>query len=216
MYHITDSSSSSSSNKLAFFKRTRKGKVIKLIKEKYLRTDLQCGFIHSSILSIKDLHNLVQENSKKHICIVDTNICLHEIDVLEYRSPDPLIIVILQTVLQEVKNLNLSVYKRLSVLLADETRFFIFYPNEVSSMTVADRSVGESANDFNDRRIRVASIHYQDIIGKDKGCKVVLLTHDKKNKVNKNYFYNCSCRFLYSFMCLLISPIKRRRLKVPD
>ena len=175
---------SDTGSKLAFFKRTRKGKVIKLTKEKYLRSDLKCGYLHSLIISSKDLNHLVHENANKHVCVVDTNICLHEIDVLEYRSPNHLIIVILQTVLQEVKNLNLSVYKRLSTLLADETRFFIFYPNEVSSVTTVERLVDESANDFNDRRIRVAASHFQDVLSREamKG-KVVLLTHDKKNKV---------------------------------
>jgi len=188
---------SETSSKLAFFKRTRKGKVIKLTKEKYLRSDLKCGYLRSSILSIKDVHHLVQENLNQHVCVVDTNICLHEIDVLEYRSSNPLIIIILQTVLQEVKNLNLSVYKRLSSLLADETRFFIFYPNEVSTVTAVERLVGESANDFNDRRIRIAATYFQEHVlncGKTTG-KVILLTHDKKNKV----------RFVTSFSRLLIN-----------
>lgn len=173
-----------SGSKLAFFKRTRKGKVIKLAKEKYLRSDIKCGYLRGALQSEKDLRSLVQVNSNKHICVVDTNICLHEIDVLEFRSSDPLVVVILQTVLQEVKNLNLSVYKRLSELLADETRFFIFYPNEVSSATMVERGDHESSNDFNDRRIRVAAVHFQETLGRGGAGKAILLTHDKKNRVS--------------------------------
>lgn len=86
-------------------------------------------------LSEEQLRNLVTEAPHKKILVIDTNIALHQIDILEYECPAIFLIVVVQTVLQELKNLNLSVYRRLLTLLKDETRVFIFYPNEFSAET---------------------------------------------------------------------------------
>lgn len=34
-----------------FMKKTRKGKVIKLVREKYLREDIECGYLFGNCLS---------------------------------------------------------------------------------------------------------------------------------------------------------------------
>ena len=105
---------------------------------------------------------------------------MHQIDFLEYNCPDISLIVILQTVLQELRNLNISVYKRLLTLLNDEKRSFIFYPNELSSETIVVKSAKESINDSNDKAIRKYCSYISRLIN-DKGS-AILLTEDNRNR----------------------------------
>ena len=61
------------------------------------------------------------------------------VDVLQCDCPATAFIVILQTVIQELRHLNLAAYRRVLSLLRDEGRSFIFYPNELSSETAVAR-----------------------------------------------------------------------------
>jgi exosome complex exonuclease DIS3/RRP44 len=93
----------------------------------------------------------VSESPHQQLLVIDTNVALHQIDILEHDCPATGLIVILQTVLQEVRHRNLAVYRRLCNLVKNEKKNYIFFPNEVSQETVCDRVVGETMNDYNDR-----------------------------------------------------------------
>lgn len=129
-----------------------------------------------------------------------------QIDVLE----DPVIcnVVIFQTVLQEVRHRSAPVYKRLKDLIHEEERHFYTFTNEhhrcakciATSLfwlllwtgslvsfysyreTFIEREPGESANDRNDRAIRVAAKWYSEHLAKPDDPKLVLLTNDVANK----------------------------------
>lgn len=83
--------------------------------------------------------------------------------------------------LQELRNLNLAAYKRILELLKDETKSFIFFPNEVSSSTTIKRSLNETINDSNDRAIREAALYFSSALN-DIG-EVLLLSNDRENQV---------------------------------
>ena len=87
------------------------------------------------------LNEAVDGAPHKFLLFIDTNIALHQIDILEYKCPATSLIVILQTVLQELQHLNLAVYRRLLALMKDETRCYIFYPNEISTDTQTARYI---------------------------------------------------------------------------
>ena len=149
----------------AFYKRTRRGKVVRIVHEKYMRNDLQCGYFLSEsneqdneetsemvkevakdfgagrLIGENDLLMLVNKLPQKHLIVIDTNICIHEMDFLEYCCPETRYLVICQTVLNEVRHRNLSIYRRLVALLKDSERLFIFYPNELSGTTASIRYV---------------------------------------------------------------------------
>ena len=114
-----------------FFKKTRKGKVVQPVQEKYLHADLECGFMGGIAVSSNKLGDMVSQAPHKQLLVIDTNIAMHQIDVLEYNCPATSMMVILQTVMQELKHLNNSVYLRLLELVKDSSRSFIFYPNEI-------------------------------------------------------------------------------------
>lgn len=119
-----------------------------------------------------------------HYVIPDTNVVLHQIDVLE----DPVIrnVIILQTVLQEVRHRSAPVYKRLKDMIHEKEKHFYTFTNEHHRETFIEREPGESANDRNDRAIRVATKWYIEHLksseGETDGLRVVLLTNDLGNK----------------------------------
>ncbi len=133
------------------YKKTRKGKVVQPVQMKYLRSDLECGVAGGKVVSADTLRDLVAQAPHSHLLIIDTNIALHQIDVLEYNSPSTSLIVIMQTVLQELKHLNNNVYTRIMELMKDSTRSFIIYANEVSAHTAinrCDRTLSDLDNYF--------------------------------------------------------------------
>ncbi|XP_061645003.1 exosome complex exonuclease RRP44 [Phyllopteryx taeniolatus] len=169
-----------------FVKKTRSGRVMKIVREHYLRDDIWCGSEacdecqqESTVLQREAC---IESNlcSFSHYLIPDTNVVLHQIDVLE----DPVIrnVVILQTVLQEVRHRSAPVYKRLKDLIHEGERHFYSFTNEHRRETFVEREPGESANDRNDRAIRAAAKWYNEHLANPDGPKVVLLTNDHANK----------------------------------
>ncbi|XP_068423997.1 exosome complex exonuclease RRP44 [Clinocottus analis] len=173
-----------------FVKKTRSGGVMKIVREHYLRDDIWCG---SEICTeCKQESAVLQRDpsiesnlcSYPHYVIPDTNVVLHQIDVLE----DPVIqnVIILQTVLQEVRHRSAPVYKRLKDIIHEQEKHFYTFTNEHHRETFIEREPGESANDRNDRAIRVAAKWYSQHLKKAESevdaLKVVLLTNDHGNK----------------------------------
>ncbi len=130
------------SSKSAFYRKTRRGGVIKQVNEVYLHSDFQFGYLHGNKLS-KEQFSSIQRNSViGQLVVVDTNILLHHMDILEETSTSSPILqslIIPQTALSELRNLNLSIYKRALALFKDETRQIIFHPNICGSDTRVPR-----------------------------------------------------------------------------
>lgn len=173
-----------------FVKKTRSGGVVKIVREHYLRDDIWCG---SEVCSDCSQETTVLQRdayiesslcSFPHYLIPDTNVVLHQIDVLE----DPIIrnVIILQTVQQEVRHRSAPIYKRLKDMIHEKEKHFYTFTNEHHRETFIEREPGESANDRNDKAIRVAAKWYSEHLKKFKstsdGLKVILLTNDQGNK----------------------------------
>ena len=101
-------------------------------------------------------------------------------------------VIILQTVLEEVKNRSLPLYHRLISLTKNEDkRFFVFF-NEFRLETYVTRDQGESINDRNDRAVRKAvqwyGEHLQEAVrarGKSVRCPSVVMISDDKDNLRK-------------------------------
>lgn len=107
-------------------------------------------------------------------------------DVIEHKSAFYDVIV-LQTVLEELRNRSLPLYNRLrSLVSSDDKRFYVFH-NEFRKETFVKRNAGETINDRNDRAVRVAcqwyKQHLQDSLAgtKNKIPTIVMLSDDKEN-----------------------------------
>ncbi|KAJ7226076.1 hypothetical protein GGX14DRAFT_642735 [Mycena pura] len=181
-----------------FFKKTARGKVIKVLRERYLRDDVGCGIQNCSACENSTADTLPfsgetqhQSYPEGHFILPDTNVFLSQMDLIEsalFKAP----IIVLQTVMEEVRHRSLPLYNRLKALVRmDDKRVWVFY-NEYRSETAIIREENESPNDRNDRGIRKAAQWYNSHIKlsrpiirgkpKPKFPVVVLMTEDAANR----------------------------------
>lgn len=193
----------------AFTKITKKGAVVKVVKEHYLRDDIPCGLKGCS-LGCNDSIKITSEDDRpgqlvllldpfdedcqllnlgnNYLLIPDTNIFLHHMDVIETKSFCN--IVVLQTVLEEVRNRSPSIYQRVRALVnRPEKRFFVFSNEHHRDCFAGNKSDNnaavESDNDRNDRAIRLATTWYQKHLSEvyeNKKVAAVLVTNDVGNR----------------------------------
>jgi len=107
-------------------------------------------------------------------------------DVIEHKSAFYDVIV-LQTVLDELKNQSLPLYNRVVALSKSyEKRFYVFH-NEFRQETHVRRKPEETINDRNDRAVRVACAWYKKHLEASvRGTKsrvpaIVMLSNDREN-----------------------------------
>lgn len=175
-----------------FLTKTKRGNILKIVREHYLRDDLLCGSAACNTCPHKD-DELVLETSPDspcalfdfpHYLVLDTNVVLHQIDVLEEDALTN--VIILQTVLEEVKHQNTAVFQRLLDIISNKKRKFYSFVNEHHKDTYIERSPGEKQNDRNDRSIRKATSWYEyhlSINSLDgKFPKIILVTDDENNR----------------------------------
>ncbi|KAI2624786.1 RNB domain-containing protein [Xylaria nigripes] len=192
----TDPSSNLSSK--VYVRSTRSGKVQKIVREVYLRHDIPCSSqLCSSCLS-KPTRNAAgiatpfvlsekpagtKAYPQGHYLVPDTNVLLNAMDLFEQGSAF-FDVVILQTVLEELRNRSLPLYNRLIGLTkSQEKRFYVFF-NEFRVETYVKRREDESINDRNDRAVRRAVKWYNDHMDYIKSKKVpvtVMLSDDRGN-----------------------------------
>eukprot|EP01060_Flectonema_neradi_P028465 TRINITY_DN3828_c0_g1_i2.p1 TRINITY_DN3828_c0_g1~~TRINITY_DN3828_c0_g1_i2.p1 ORF type:complete len:1037 (+),score=209.56 TRINITY_DN3828_c0_g1_i2:45-3113(+) len=179
--------------KKSFFNTRKLGgklSVTKQVKKIYLRTDIPCGCDGCGPCCEhqegKQSTELLDGDAAVFL-IPDTNVILHNIDAIE--SPDIRNVIVLDTVLGEVKGLNRGAYDRLAKLIkepnTDASKHFFVFSNENHRDTACQQEAGESMNDCNDRAIRTAARWYRlhlDEASKKPHIKIIVLTHDKANK----------------------------------
>jgi exosome complex exonuclease DIS3/RRP44 len=114
--------------------------------------------------------------------VLDTNIVLEQIDLLESDGLEH--VIVLATVLEEVRHRSSPIFKRIKDIISDPKRNFYVFVNEHRRETYIERRAGESANDRNDRAIRVASLWYQRHLQEAglPGRQIVILSDDKMNR----------------------------------
>lgn len=165
---------------------------MKIVREHYLRDDIgcgapgcaECGGAHGEpALEPQPQDQASSLWPRPHYLLPDTNVLLHQIDVLE----DPAIrnVIVLQTVLQEVRNRSAPVYKRIRDVTNNLEKHFYTFTNEHHRETYVEQEQGENANDRNDRAIRVAAKWYNEHLNKmsaENQLQVIFITNDRKNK----------------------------------
>ncbi|XP_073988911.1 exosome complex exonuclease RRP44-like protein Dis3 [Rhodnius prolixus] len=173
--------------KRIFYRQTKRGNILKIVREHYLRDDIWCGSKACFTCKAKNKEKVLDEVPKSkskvvsgdHYIFLDTNAVLDQIDALE--EPFLTNVIILQTVLEEVKHRSSTIYKRLREIINDSNRKFYVFVNEHRRETYIEREPGESINDRNDKAIRTAALWYQLHLG-PKNIKSVLLSEDAANR----------------------------------
>jgi len=77
-------------------------------------------------------------------------------DVLETTSFSA--IIVLQTVIDELRNRSLPLYNRLRSMLQTQSKRLYIFHNDFRSETYVVRNLGESVNDRNDRGTSLSAI----------------------------------------------------------
>lgn len=107
-----------------------------MVREHYLRDDIWCGWAlcgqcdhkeHDKILDALPI-SLNPNYPYPHILLLDTNVVLDQIDVFE--EDDLCNIIILHTVLNEVKHKNSAIYKKLRNIIGNPARNAYTFVNE--------------------------------------------------------------------------------------
>ncbi|XP_018576622.1 exosome complex exonuclease RRP44 [Anoplophora glabripennis] len=167
----------------AFIKKTKIGNFLKNVREHYIRDDISCGFsacercipVESHLSS--DHQNECSLFKFNHYLIFDTNVILDQMDVLEEATLGN--VIILHTVLKEVKHRSLPMYKRLYSIIENPSRHFFIFTNDHHKDTYLPEDDGELINDYNDRCIRKACLWYMQHLPNQ---KFVFLSDDVKNR----------------------------------
>ncbi|KAI1762984.1 RNB-domain-containing protein [Hypoxylon sp. FL1150] len=181
-----------------YVRSTKSGKVQKIVREVYLRQDIPCSSpLCSKCLNIaprtaagelipfvlSDKPAGIKAYPQGHYLVPDTNALLNAMDLFEQSSAfyD---VVILQTVLEELRNRSLPLYNRLIGLTkSEDKRFYVFF-NEFRLETYVPREQDETINDRNDRAVRKAVGWYNEHLGEMKSKRLpvtVMLTDDRLN-----------------------------------
>lgn len=159
----------------SFVKKTKRGKVLKVVREHYLRDDIYSG---SELDPDCPEESAVLSGSAKCYLVVDTNVALHQMDLLEHQDVQD--VIVLSIVLNEVKARNSSIYQRMRKLIGSKDKRFYVFANEHHKETYITAMQNESPNDRNDRAIRVATEWYCRQIPK---MKIILLSDDRENRL---------------------------------
>jgi exosome complex exonuclease DIS3/RRP44 len=141
---------------------------IQVVREHYLRDDIPSGLPQDPTCPPEDQR---LSPTAPLYAVVDTNVALHQADVLEH--PQVRDVIVCETVLREAEHRNRAAGARLRALCAASSgkRFFVFANDHHRATFVERREAGggaaggggassESANDHNDRAIRAAAAWY--------------------------------------------------------
>ncbi|PIB02180.1 Exosome complex exonuclease DIS3 [Cercospora beticola] len=188
-----------------YLRTLKSGKVQKVVRELYLRQDIPCssnlctecidiapagfnGKKEPFVLSATPAGTKLYPGG--HYLVPDTNAFLNAMDFFEAENTVQDVIV-LQTVLEEVKNRSLPLYHRLIALTKnDGKRFYVFF-NDFRLETYATREPGETINDRNDRGIRKACEWYSEHLQKavkarqSIRCPDIVMLSDDKDSLRK-------------------------------
>lgn len=138
-----------------------------------------------------------------HYLVPDTNALLNAMDLFEQKSGFRDVI-ILQTVLEELRNRSLPLYNRLIGLIKSEDKHFYVFFNDFRLETYVVRDKGETINDRNDRAVRAAVEWYGSHLEIAAKCggrtrafpATVMLSDDKDNlrKAKAENLHACSLK----------------------
>ncbi|KAK2706097.1 exosome complex exonuclease RRP44-like [Artemia franciscana] len=181
-----------------FIRKTRQGKILKLVRENYLRDDISClsdlctSCNQANTIQLNRLDKLPVTSSKlcdfPHYIVFSSDVILNQIDVVESELWKNCIIPL--TVHQEVRSKSLAIYHRLKDIMNIPNRKFVLFVNEHHKDTYIERKPGESASAYASRCVLTTCNWYQTHLAElqqqqqqnSKIVKLVYLCNDDENK----------------------------------
>eukprot|EP01028_Stygiella_incarcerata_P010848 TRINITY_DN585_c1_g1_i1.p1 TRINITY_DN585_c1_g1~~TRINITY_DN585_c1_g1_i1.p1 ORF type:complete len:1040 (+),score=299.57 TRINITY_DN585_c1_g1_i1:95-3214(+) len=183
-----------------FVKKTRKGKILKVVREHYLRDSIPCG---SKRCSTCDPSKRILSDEAVQYLVPDANVLLRQTDFLQHEFVND--VILLQTAMEGVKSRQFPAYRRLRDYLAETKKRFFVFSNEFHRPCFCKRRMNEEETmDERDERAILQSIewlsgHYNSSSSSSSLAKgrveVVLLTDSRsfKNVAEKRGIKSVSC-----------------------
>jgi len=174
-----------------YIRRTKRGGVVKVVAEHYLRNDIWCGSKLCEDCQHEPGQAILPDKGKGGTpvyLVLDTNILLHQADVISDPAFDTHCI-LPQTAMEEARHRSIPIYKRMYELMghgegewkgATKRKLWYVFSNEHHTLTYIERESKESPNDRNDRAIRVAALWYKAHL--EDNADIVLLSDDRENR----------------------------------
>ena len=127
-----------------------RGKVMGVVREHYLRTDLPCQsqicFENCSQMSMLMKSAAKLPKNVTHYLLPLEDIVKSMFDVLDF--PELTGMIFLQSVVNSVQLQSLRHYRKVAALIKDKDKSSIFFPNEFCKQTYVKRENGESLADW--------------------------------------------------------------------
>lgn len=168
-----------------FVKKSRRGNVVLAAREHYLRDDLSCGAsgcLRCPAVSAGAAKGRVGPGAR--VLVPDASVCLRQMDVLDSGKDGVRDVLLLQTVLRELRRRDAEHYERATKVLtevADGVRAAVF-SNENRRETYVERSaVGGSEEEY-DRKSILAAVVWLRLHWASLGMEPVLLTDSRVSK----------------------------------
>eukprot|EP00013_Stygamoeba_regulata_P012949 CAMPEP_0177679454 /NCGR_PEP_ID=MMETSP0447-20121125/29608_1 /TAXON_ID=0 /ORGANISM="Stygamoeba regulata, Strain BSH-02190019" /LENGTH=1103 /DNA_ID=CAMNT_0019188639 /DNA_START=27 /DNA_END=3338 /DNA_ORIENTATION=+ len=177
----------------AFVRRSRKGNLVTVVREHYLRDDIGSGLtLSSSSTSSSDvrvwLGDPLQDavsDTQAYYLLPDSQVALDHVDLLEHKSVRH--VILLQSVLDAVQTQDRDVYTRLRALVeAEPTRFFYVFSNEHHRETYVERIPGESETKRLSRALRTAALWYQQQVESPRRILILSNSADELQQAKQN------------------------------
>ena len=166
-------------------RKTKKGSILKVVREHYLRNDIGCGVescatCPPNCTSSKLSSIPIVESSLcgyPHYIVPDVSVALHQVDFLEDNAIKN--VIILQTVLQEVRHERLTVYKRIRNAVSNPDKYFYVFSNEHHKGTYYR---GESQDGFSEAIVKAVKWYSMHFKNTSIEAEPVLLTGNEANR----------------------------------
>ncbi|CBK19724.2 uncharacterized protein [Blastocystis hominis] len=144
--------------------KTKKGRVLKVVRETYIRDFMSCNSDACDSCDIESGERITLSAApyEMRYLIMDEEVLLNQLDLLQQEIPPLCDVIILQSVMTEVRKRNLSVFNQLSNLLRDSSKRFVLFANQNFENTYVDRQMDEPIVDYNIRQIVAASKYFNE------------------------------------------------------
>ncbi|KDQ11177.1 hypothetical protein BOTBODRAFT_68089 [Botryobasidium botryosum FD-172 SS1] len=186
-----------------FFQKTARGRVIKVLRERYLREEVGCGIEKCTLceshrgsrplISGGGGHKIYPPN---HFLLPGANTFLQQMDLFECSSFSPAVI-IFQSVLEEMRTRSLPLFNRINALTKGEKKLFVFHNDFMRDTAVLGNENGSLA-ERHSLGIRKAmawyNSHLQQAFHSCKVPTIVLITDDAEqgNRAEEDSYTHAS------------------------
>ena len=140
--------------------------MVSSVREHYLRDDIPCGLLGCPGCSLLPSpgggsgaeYRPCLSGDAEEVVLIDLSTALHQLDLLEHPAMKN--VVLLQSVLEEVRTRSLPTFQRLKALLETPDKFFYCFSNEHHHRTFCPRLPGEAPSQRLERSLRSAARWY--------------------------------------------------------